>query len=87
MKLTPEQIEKNKDMVEDFIRGWVTMSQSNPYITVGEWLKTFSVMTGIAMTLADMTPEDVEIALCDMADLTCDVLENADQFINKSPLQ
>lgn len=87
MSLTPEMIEKNKAMVEDFVNAWVKASQSNPTITVGEWLKTFAVMTGVAMALSDMTPESVEEALCDMADLTCEVLENSHEFVNRSTLQ
>jgi uncharacterized protein YgfB (UPF0149 family) len=79
--------ERNMQLIEDFVNSWAKMSADNPDITVGEWLKSFAIMTGLAMKMADMSDEIVEQALDDMAELTFHVFDEAETKLVRSTLQ
>jgi hypothetical protein len=85
---SPSEIrERNLQLIENFVNSWAQMSADNPEVTVGEWLKSFAIMTGLAMRMADMPDDVVEQALDDMADLTFHVFEEADIKMVRSTLQ
>lgn len=77
----------NTQVLEDFVSHWSSISQKHPEITVGEWLRAMSVISGLAMSLADMTGDQVSHALGAMAEISANVYENADKHIQKATLQ
>jgi hypothetical protein len=84
----PSEIKsRNLQLIEDFVNNWAQISADNPEVTVGEWLKSFAIMTGLAMKMADMPEDILDQALDDMADLTFHVFEEADIKMVRSTLQ
>ena len=73
--------------LESFIHQWSQFSQENPEIELGEWLKCFSIMTGLAMYMGDMPADMVEDAIDQMADIIISTYENADQHVTKGTVQ
>lgn len=75
------------DMMEDFINAWAKFSIEHPEITLGDWLKAFSIMTGLAMHMGDMPAQHIDDALGEMRDMTVGVFKNADKHVSKATLQ
>lgn len=83
-------MEKKSDvpqMMEDFINAWAKYSVEHPEITLGDWLKAFSIMTGLAMHMGEMPPKYIEDALDEMGDMVIGVFENADKHISRATVQ
>lgn len=87
MSKETDEILENQKLMEDFIQSWARFSMDHPQITLGEWLKTFSIMTGLAMSMGDMADEHLEDALGQMADVIVDVFERADEHITRGTVQ
>lgn len=87
MSQQTDEISENQKMMEDFINSWAQYSIDHPQITLGEWLKTLSIMTGLAMKMGDMPAEHVGLALAQMNNVISDVFEQADNHITKATVQ
>lgn len=82
-----DEVSENQILMEDFINSWARFSIDHPEIPLGEWLKTFSIMTGLAMHMGDMPQDNVGIALAQMNNVILDVFEKADQHVTKATVQ
>lgn len=79
--------DQNAQALESFIYTWSQFSQEHPEIELGEWLKCFAIMTGLAMYMGDMPENVVEDAIDQMADIIISTYENADQHVTKGTMQ
>jgi hypothetical protein len=52
-----------QERIERFILVWVQHTNDYPDITLNDWLKTFGVLTGVAMNLADLDERLVDKAV------------------------
>jgi hypothetical protein len=82
-----EDITENQKLMEEFINSWARFSIDHPELTLGEWLKTFSIMTALAMKMGDIGNENVSPALAQMSDVIHDVYQQADNHIQVSTIQ
>jgi hypothetical protein len=76
-----KEITENQKLMENFINEWARFSMDHPQITLGEWLQTLSIMTGLAMKMGDMPANQVQVALSQMGDVVADVFDRADQHV------
>jgi hypothetical protein len=83
----PDEITENQILMEQFIQSWAKYSVDHPTVTLGEWLKTFSIMTGLAMKMGQMPAENVGLALAQMSNVVGDVFKRADEHVQMSTLQ
>ena len=82
-----DEISENQKLMEEFINSWARYSMDHPEITLGEWLKTLSIMTGLAMKMGDMPSDHIGIALAQMVNVVEDVFEQADKHVQKATIQ
>lgn len=82
-----DEISENQKLMEEFINSWARYSMDHPEITLGEWLKTLSIMTGLAMKMGDMPADHIGIALAQMVNVVEDVFEQADKHVQKATIQ
>lgn len=82
-----QEISENQVLMEKFINDWARFSMDHSEITLGEWLKTFSIMTGLAMQMGDMPADNVGIALAQMNNVVMDVFDQAENHITKATVQ
>lgn len=73
--------------MEQFIQSWAKFSVDHPQVTLGEWLKTFSIMAGLAMKMGSMPKEQVIVALAQMSNVVTDVFERADEHVQVATIQ
>lgn len=82
-----DEVSENQILMEDFINSWAKFSIDHAEITLGEWLKTFSIMTGLAMKMGDMPQDQIGIALAQMNNVVMDVFDQADNHVTKATIQ
>jgi hypothetical protein len=82
-----QEITENQKLMEEFINDWAQYSMSHPQLTLGEWLKTLSIMTGLAMKMGDMPANQVHTAISQMSDVISDVFDRADEHVVKGTVQ
>lgn len=87
MSSNNDEVTVNQILMEQFIQSWANFSVDHPQVTLGEWLKTFSIMTGLAMKMGNMPPGNVENALGQMSVVVKDVFERADEHVQMATLQ
>lgn len=87
MSQPTDEISENQILMEDFINSWARFSIDHTEITLGEWLKTFSIMTGLAMKMGDMPQDQIGIALAQMNNVVMDVFDQAENHITKATIQ
>jgi hypothetical protein len=87
MSKKTDELSENQKLMEEFIQSWARFSMDHPQITLGEWLKALSIMTGLAMSMGDMAEEHIDDALLQMADVIVDVFERADEHITRGTVQ
>jgi len=73
--------------LEEFILAWVKHTVENPDITLNDWLKTFGVLTGVAMNLADVNGELVDKAIHSVGEVAKKSYLDSKDHIKPSTLQ
>lgn len=81
------EISENQILMEQFIHSWAQFTVDHPSVTLGEWLKTFGIMTGLAMKMGNLPDEDLEVALRQMADVVRGTFARAENHIEIATLQ
>lgn len=87
MSQRSNEISENQILMEQFIHSWAQFTVDHPLITLGEWLKTFGIMTGLAMKMGNLAEEDLEVALRQMNDVTRGTFARAEDHIEMATLQ
>lgn len=87
MSAVNDEIAVNQILMEQFIQSWAKFSVDHPQVTLGEWLKTFSIMAGLAMKMGSMPKEQVIVALAQMSNVVTDVFERADEHVQVATIQ
>lgn len=81
MSLKNDEVSDNQILMEHFIQSWVRYTIDHPQVTLGEWLKTLSIMTGLAMKVGNMPDDLVPDALEQMRVVVNDVFKRADGHV------
>lgn len=87
MSQPTDEITENQILMEQFIQSWARFTIDHPQLTLGEWLKTLGIMTGLAMKMGSMPKDKVIVALAQMNNVVTDVFERADEHVQMSTLQ
>lgn len=87
MSQQTDEVTENQILMEQFIQSWAKFTIDHPQLTLGEWLKTFGIMTGLAMKMGSMPKDNVIVALAQMNNVVTDVFERADEHVQMSTLQ
>lgn len=81
-------MQQNKtDVMSQFVMDWLRMTDENPELVLGDWLHTFSIMTGISMRLAGVQEDNVQEAIDRMGLMIHSAFENSQQGFKPSVLQ
>lgn len=81
MSATNDEVSENQILMEQFIQSWVRHTIDHPQVTLGEWLKTISIMAGLAMKVGNMPDDLVPTALEQMKVVVTDVYKRADDQV------
>jgi hypothetical protein len=76
-----------QERIEKFILVWVQHTMEHPDITLNDWLKTFGVLTGVAMNLADIDEELVDKAIDSVSTVAKKSYLDSKDHIKPSTLQ
>lgn len=76
-----DEVSENQILMEQFIQSWVRYTIDHPQVSLGEWLKTLSIMTGLAMKVGNMPDDLVPTALEQMRVVVNDVYKRADDHV------
>lgn len=81
MSSNNDEVSENQILMEQFIQSWVRYTIDHPQVTLGEWLKTISIMTGLAMKVGNMPSDLVPNALEQMRVVVTDVYNKSDAHV------
>jgi hypothetical protein len=81
------EVTENQILMEQFIQSWAKFTIDHPQVTLGEWLKTFGIITGLAMKMGNLQSDQVGVALGQMSNVVGDVFKRADEHIQMATLQ
>ena len=87
MSQKDDEVSVNQMLMEQFIQSWARFSMDHPQVTLGEWLKTFGIMTGLAMKMGSLPKSEVIVALARMNNVVTDVFERADEHVQPATIQ
>lgn len=87
MSQPTNEVTENQILMEQFIQSWAKFTIDHPQVTLGEWLKTIGIITGLAMKMGNMPTEQVIVALAQMNNVVTDVFKRADEHVQMSTLQ
>lgn len=87
MSTNNDEVTVNQILMEQFIQSWANYSVEHPQVTLGEWLKTFSIMAGLAMKMGSMPKQQVIVAIAQMSNVITDVFERADEHVQVATVQ
>jgi len=82
-----DELSETQILMEQFINSWARYSIDHPQVTLGDWLKTFSIMTGLAMKMASMDNDSVPRALVQMNNVATSVFKRADDHVVVGTIQ
>lgn len=75
------------ELMQQFVMDWLKMTDEHPECVLGDWMHTFSIMTGISLQLAGITEDSVDDAIDRMAIMIRSSYENSKTGFQPSSLQ
>lgn len=80
-------MQPKQERIEEFILVWVKYTNDHPDISLNDWLKTFGVLTGVAISLADIDEELVDKAIDSVSNVAKKSYLDSKDHIKPSTLQ